>query len=165
MACVAVVGVEAMPKRVKASEGKPGSQPRPRPCQRLKRDPFAAPPPAPVAAVLPVAPTDAGHDAARRIRRAMERGESQDEIVRLLYREFTRILQEGRVTMDAACEALELTQAELDDKRAENSVSWAEAGYPHWRRRDQFSRGDVRAVDPDGEVDVLDRGTDSETEA
>jgi hypothetical protein len=147
----------------KPSNSSKSSRRRPhRLSQEARRPPSSLlPPTKPVASST----TDVAHDAARRIRRAIERGDPQDEVVRLVYREFCRILQEGRVTMEAACAALELTQAELDDKRAEASLSWAEAGYPHWQRRDQFSRGDVRAVDPDGGVDVLDPGTDGETEA
>lgn len=70
----------------------------------------------------------------RHIRRAYERQLTPSEIQILVYREFRRLLDEGRVSDDDALRAVEMICADYDEKVENLSISWAEVQVP-WRGR------------------------------
>jgi|GEM_PF-6689773 hypothetical protein len=70
----------------------------------------------------------------RHIRRAYARKLAPSEIQILVYREFRRLLDEGRVSDDDALRAVEMICADYDEKVENLSVSWAEVQVP-WRGR------------------------------
>ena len=55
-----------------------------------------------------------------------EHKETPGELTNLFYAEIMRCRQEGRVPYDVALEALRLAVDELEDKMADESVSWAD---------------------------------------
>jgi hypothetical protein len=73
----------------------------------------------------------------RPIRRAIERGEPERAISVLLYREIMRLVEDSRAGLDSAVKAVAMAASELDDRRAEASLSWADGEYPEYKRRDQ----------------------------
>ena len=55
-----------------------------------------------------------------------EREESPEQLTNLFYKEIVRCRQEGRVPYDVALAALRLAVDELEDKMADESISWAD---------------------------------------
>lgn len=87
---------------------------------------------------------------ARVLRRMAEAHESDAAMAREAYRAIMRLLGEGRLSLAAMADALAMAQAEVDDRRAEQSLTWADEGadYPDWKRQDQLA--DPRDAPLDG---------------
>ncbi len=79
---------------------------------------------------------------ARAIRRGrFERNRTDLELLAVAYLVISQTLERAQIPLDLACTALEMVRDELEDARAELSLSWAdENGFPNFRRSDQYAK-------------------------